>query len=377
MYCRRILFLLLFMPEIMIAQAADRPLYLLAEEHWNTTRTQKEMQSIESTDSTETVKGIYGTDNRIEAYMADKNLQRAANSTAAFFAADQLEATDRGYRLIPGLTLKDNNWCDSEPFVNQPTQAFCSGFLVDKDVLVTAGHCVKAMDIKDMRIVFGYQLGENKVPQNQFSSQDVYKIKEVLEVNNAGGNDWGVVRLDRATSRPVPAIRRGETPLATNLTVIGYPLGLPLKIAEGGTVFAYEGSMLKTNLDAYHGNSGSPVFNTDSIQRGKPMIEGILVNGADDAYITQEGCKVSMQCKNDSFREGRKCSGEYVTKISLVVADDSDVPVKDELIEQESVSSQNLPASSRIREDETSSQHSPAKQDAKSNDMCNVMPSLC
>mgnify|MGYP000991441954 CR=1 FL=1 len=49
--------------------------------------------------------------------------------------------------------------CTSERFYAQPTSANCSGFLVGKNKLVTAGHCVKTKkDCKENYWVFGYKM---------------------------------------------------------------------------------------------------------------------------------------------------------------------------------------------------------------------------
>ena len=63
-----------------------------------------------------------------------------------------------------------------------------------------------------------------------------------------------------------------------NLGVIGYPSGLPVKIAFGDetVLMRKEGPWLIANLDTYGGNSGSPVFNAQG------EVEGILVRGAVD-----------------------------------------------------------------------------------------------
>ena len=58
------------------------------------------------------------------------------------------------------------------------------------------------------------------------------------------------------------------------------------------------------NLDTYAGNSGSPVFNTDT-----GLIEGILVRGEQDFVFTQAGCYLSNACPSDG------CRGEDVTRV--------------------------------------------------------------
>ncbi len=323
-----------------------------------------------SLDTEDTEKGVYGKDNRQEAYLTDAQNQRAASGTAAFFLMQQLEKTSSGYRLTQSHTLQEDGWCAAEPFVSQPSDAFCSGFLIDHDILVTAGHCLHNIPMKDIRVVFGFQLAPNKTAPKEFSDSEVFQISEILEHKLDNSSDWGVVRLNRPVpGHALPIIRQGDVPIGTEITVIGYPLGLPLKISEGGKVFDNKGNTFLTNLDAYHGNSGSPVFNSESIRKGKPMVEGILVSGADDYHVTPEGCKISNQCANDRLSEGQVCSGEKVTKISRVISLDAPSTTSaNSTSERQPRTNPNQPTEPRTE------QPSP---DEKSDDICKVVPSLC
>jgi hypothetical protein len=113
-------------------------------------------------------------------------------------------------------------------------------------------------------------------------------------LNQSTGQDYSIVRLDRAVTVPgaLPlAIRRdGLVPLATTVGVIGYPSGLPKKIAFGATTRVTENTAtgyFKANVDTYGGNSGSPVFNA-----GTGVVEGILVRGNTD-FKLNGNCFVS------------------------------------------------------------------------------------
>ena len=58
------------------------------------------------------------------------------------------------------------------------------------------------------------------------------------------------------------------------------------------------------NLDAYGGNSGSPVFNSDTHE-----VEGVLVRGDTD-FVLQGGCRVSLVCPTTG------CRGEDCTRVT-------------------------------------------------------------
>src|SRR5262245_42153131 len=48
-----------------------------------------------------------------------------------------------------------NGLCDGEPFAEQPAAAFCSGVLVDWNLVLTSGHCVNVPQ-EDLRVAFDY-----------------------------------------------------------------------------------------------------------------------------------------------------------------------------------------------------------------------------
>ena len=80
------------------------------------------------------------------------------------------------------------------------------------------------------------------------------------------------------------------------VTVVGYPMGLPVKIAANGQVRSLESSFFVANLDTYGGNSGSPVFNTLALVNGHLVVEGILVRGEDDFLAISSPCRISKRC---------------------------------------------------------------------------------
>jgi V8-like Glu-specific endopeptidase len=78
---------------------------------------------------------------------------------------------------------------------------------------------------------------------------------------------------------------------------------LPLKVAENAFVRDNSNSSYMTcNLDTYGGNSGSPVFNSETHE-----VEGILVRGETD-FEPSGNCNVSLVCPTTG------CRGEDVTR---------------------------------------------------------------
>ena len=270
-------------------------------------------------------KVIYNTDNRIEVFQAINTAQKAAKAVVALVKTNDLRRLDNGaYRFKHVEPVgRERSWCPSERFFEQPAPAYCTGFMVGEDLIATAGHCIKksaGQSCGDVSFIFDFDVKRNGNARTVFAERDVYQCKEVLggELSSSTKSDWRVVRVAKIKGRePVQIRREGKVDSGESLTVIGHPVGLPKKIASGATVKQNHQSVyFVTDLDTYGGNSGSPVFNTESIRRGQPMVEGILVRGATD-FVRARGrsCVVSNFC--DSFG-GESCGGESVTRMSQV-----------------------------------------------------------
>jgi hypothetical protein len=84
--------------------------------------------------------------------------------------------------------------------------------------------------------------------------------------------------------------------------VIGHPCGLPLKLGNNAIIKDNNNdSYFVANLNAFGGNAGSPVFNSDTHE-----IEGILARGGTD-FIFVGSCNKSLICPDTGCR-GQDCT---------------------------------------------------------------------
>ncbi len=258
----------------------------------------------------QTPKVIYGNDDRKDIYQVfNQQLLELADSTVALIDSDKLNQVGGGFSEVKARKFGDSySLCSSEPFREQPAGAFCSGFLVGEDLIVTAGHCVRNQKAcEGTKFVFSYALKSTSDTAEVVDSQDVYGCKELVHSEVKGnGADFAVVRLDKKVSNhsPLNIRRAGQISVNQDITVIGHPAGIPTKIAGGAQVRSQGSGFFNTNLDTYGGNSGSAVFNSDNGE-----VEGILVRGATD-FVFKNGCRVSNVCKSN------ECRGEDVTRIA-------------------------------------------------------------
>ncbi len=258
-------------------------------------------------------KVLYGKDNRLDYYqIKNSKLKSIANATVALFESYDLDEKGNSYQIYNPTSIgEDRNLCISEPFYNQPAASFCSGFLINKDTIVTAGHCVTTQyECESKYFVFGYHASSKTKTRTKFNKNYVFSCKQLVSrMQDDAGADWAVIRLDRAVKNitPVKLSKKNNVKKGDPIYVIGYPAGLPLKVAAGANVRSVESSYYVANLDTYGGNSGSAVFNAKT-----NTVTGILVRGENDFENSSNFCKVSYQCDNND------CRGEDVTHINQI-----------------------------------------------------------
>ena len=279
---------------------------------------------------------VYGADDRknYDDSIVTAAQRHAADATAILVHLQDITASPdkktvnlRGGNVLDAATgtgLCSDTQTDTlhqpkEPFYNEPNPGYCSAVRVAKNRIATAGHCIQTtLDCQTTRIIFGFYHSPVKLhPERSIPIENVYSCKRIVAGTlTPDGADWRVVELDRSiplgsdvelhTADISPPLQVGDA-----LTVIGYPLGLPVKIARGAIVRGFGQGFLVANLDTYEGNSGSAVFNTERLESGELLVEGLLVRGENDFSLTSP-CFLSKRCPSTG------CRGEDVTLASEV-----------------------------------------------------------
>jgi hypothetical protein len=255
----------------------------------------------------ENQKVIYGVDDRVDVFQlpAGPNLDDVDSVVALFNDADVIDNGNDTSTLQTQNFGAAQNLCAGERFRDQPTGAFCSGFLVAPDIIATAGHCVNAGNVANVRFVFGFRMRNATTAETVINNAEIYRGVNVIGQQLVGnGADWALVRIDRpVTNHSIVRIRRtGKIGDTQAVHVIGHPSGLLTKFAGGAAVRNNQPSaFFAANLDTYGGNSGSPVFNSHTHE-----VEGILVRGEAD-FVQQDTCRVSLVCPTTGCR-GEDCT---------------------------------------------------------------------
>lgn len=259
-------------------------------------------------------KVVYGVDNRVEAYRSTK--LQIAKSTMALIHNDLL-TPDVNFAQNQKYNLPDLKFgyayglCSYERFFEQGNPANCSGSLIAKNLVLTAGHCITDdYDCAKYHFVFDYRVSANGSFPKSVQASQVYSCKRIINRTLTDYYDYALIELDRdvVDREPIQLELNANLKAKDKVFVIGHPSGLPTKVGAYGLVRKTYSEYFSSNLDTYGGNSGSPVFNKDNRQ------VGILVRGEwDYDYDTKNFCNFSHVCSSTG------CSGEESTNIAPIL----------------------------------------------------------
>jgi hypothetical protein len=180
----------------------------------------------------------------------------------------------------------------------------------------------------NLSIIFGFTdklvqqpVGNGNVIWVRLTSPEVVirKLTLIKKPNSsryAVDGDWALLKIDEEVPdllRPLDLNEEKSLPAEDqNLFMIGHHCGLPLRVATKGKILSTTDTIFRTNLDAFIGNSGSPVFNGSTWK-----VEGILIRGGEDFKQVDTGNGKEWFVVPE-IPDGD--DGEKVGKISFVVA---------------------------------------------------------
>lgn len=202
--------------------------------------------------------------------------------------------------------------CESERYKDEPALSGCTGFLVGEDTMVTAGHCIESTeDCTGKSVAFDVYHSAKSRGGYKIPTRNVYACKELIaRTFTLAEQDFAIIKLEKAV--------KGRAPLKLNLSremsagtfvfMLGHPLGLPMtwskKVKVNDSIGPFS---FKAPLDSFVGNSGSPVFNAETME-----VEGILVRGEEDfVKDAQKECYVYSKFEPAESPE----KGEGISKI--------------------------------------------------------------
>lgn len=256
-------------------------------------------------------KAIYGTfDNEFISMKVPKKIREMATGISYLVDKRLVSHKSATESVIYGQSLRErDNVCSQEKFSENLSAGFCTGFLVGKDIIVTAGHCVKEIsECRNTSFVFGVNSAKEDRRQFKIDRDNVYSCKRVLTSFHEEGTlyDFAVIQLDREVKYRHVFILGNDTKITTKskLAMLGHPNGLALTYSAPAPVTqTWDSDIFRTALDSFSGNSGSPVFDLAT-----EKVMGILTGG-------QEDFEDNGKCNNYAHYD---YGYERVTRISKV-----------------------------------------------------------
>lgn len=226
---------------------------------------------------------IYGDNTLNDYYKVDKSLQQLADSVVAIMnkTAIAYDEASGKYKTMTLSTVNENMGLSSgATFSGQKTLSFCSGALVADNLVLTAGHCINNNSadphyFDKVYVVFGWrQTGRGKY-NTTFSPDQVYEVERIISHKLTGsiGNmdsyqDYALISLKQRVSGRAPlTIERSHGEgigVGAYVFASGYPMGMSVKITDpaDATIKAVGKHGYATDLDAFGGSSGGPVFDS-------------------------------------------------------------------------------------------------------------------
>ncbi|MFH0824320.1 MAG: trypsin-like serine protease, partial [Pseudomonadota bacterium] len=123
-------------------------------------------------------KAIYLVDDRKDIYELPKTDPKrlAADSVVALFKAAGIKDNGDGTSTLVTKSFgQAQRLCLKERFRDQPVGGDCTGFLVAPDIIATAGHCVRAENVRDVRFVFGFEMVDQSSPRLIIKNGEIYE----------------------------------------------------------------------------------------------------------------------------------------------------------------------------------------------------------
>lgn len=285
---------------------------------------QKELEYPFAEPGTKVTRGVFGSDDRKEVKDAE-GYEDFVRATAVMISKDNIHNDEFHTWSLKDLLKQQFNTDKFDPnvkFLDQPTVGSCSGFLIAPDILVTAGHCINSMEDANRYVwVFDYTSESDFIDGNRlkFKSENIYEVESIIasELDNQTDDDYAVLKLKRKSTRAPYRFRTSGTVLENSeINTLGCPTGLPLKFATNAIVIDNSpDNWFKSDIDAFPGNSGGPVFDKYG------FIEGILVRGAveydgrrytgDYKYDEECDCVKTVQWEKVGYSAG--CQSHKIT----------------------------------------------------------------
>lgn len=244
---------------------------------------------------------VYGNDSRVDVnQMSSDILSPNIAASAAVFSSENLVPKEKTFTLRGRTLGEKKGLCRGERFESHWSAARCSAVLIDKKLILTAGHCIPDQKKCDgSKIVFGWHKDSKSVEKAK-----TYSCKKWIAGAQGNGGldspDFALIQLDREVSQVAPVAMSFETLKENELIyTVGHPNGTSAKYSEGKITYGSDYSANSmAEIDGFTGNSGGPIFDQNH------RLRGIYSYGEQDFQLNEKkGCYGVKRCASGQCNE--------------------------------------------------------------------------
>lgn len=245
---------------------------------------------------------VFGVDDRELIHQSSPAFELSRSTAVAILTSLYSDLDEQ--RMSIDVDRLDSLLCPSEKLYGQTSLAYaCSGFLVAPNLIATAGHCMvnTGVSINETELyceayswLFDYTI---QLDVDSVDRSNLYHCKQIVYAINEDVypyRDFALIELDRPVVGRPPLRISDESPLVgESLSMIGHPFGAPATLSKNAQVFVNntDRQSFITSLDAFSGNSGSAVFNSQN------EVVGILIAGTPSPETVKSGsCEIVNTC---------------------------------------------------------------------------------
>ncbi len=223
------------------------------------------------------------------------------------------EGADGGWTLQTRDIYDRYEICPDEKYVlNEKSVGECSAVVLTETMILTARHCLKLFHAGggNVRFVFDYAESRGGGVPVSLPATAVFAGK-IFQVGQGNRDDWVVFKTPPLPRHRIPNLALTLTPASVSLFAAGFPLGGPFKLVRQGTILEIDKDKTRiyTDLDAYQGLSGAPVFNAFG------EVEAIILQGEPD-FDKVGPCRKTRVCLPKPGWKG--CRKEEAFRVAAV-----------------------------------------------------------
>ena len=215
---------------------------------------------------------IVDEDNRVDFFSFSDEIKEVSQASIALIPKKNLKQLANGDYIVVGRTLQNVfNMCLDAKFSFEKVIVNCSASLISNNILLTAAHCIdqndKNLDKDSYYAVFDYKRKSDTTEDILIKKENVFLLEKELyhnfDLSFKTGMDLALYKLNKATMRKPLIVNIEELEVGDTISILGYPLGIPMKFADDSLITKINKSenSFRHFLDTFSVNSGSPILN--------------------------------------------------------------------------------------------------------------------